>query len=191
MLLKHTPLVILALALAIFQFGNAAIVPLYGLFAVTGKAANGPGFVATIVVIAQGTMGHCVPRRHAHRREAQLLAVDPGIVPGAAAAGIFRLLPDGMVGCRPPSRFSMASASALQSVAVPGMIARSMYSTGRVNLAQGAVITIQSAGAAVSPALGGWIAEWIGYSPAFLVLGAMGLLAAALWIVSRDVIKQD
>ena len=78
----------------------------------------------------------------------------------------------------------------LQSVAVPGMVARSLYGTGRVNLAQGAVITIQGAGAAFSPALGGWIAEWVGFSPAFLVLGGFGLLAAAVWVLLGNAVKQ-
>src|SRR5260370_6878062 len=56
MLLKHRPLLVLALALAVFHLGNAAIVPLYGLAAVADGQANGPSFVATIVVISQGAM---------------------------------------------------------------------------------------------------------------------------------------
>lgn len=63
------------------------------------------------------------------------------------------------------------------------------YGTGRVNLAQGAVITIQAAGPAFSPALGGWIAEWVGFSPTFLVLGGFGLIAAAAWIGLRAAVK--
>src|SRR5215475_3205194 len=55
-LLKHKPLLVLALALAAFHLGNAAIVPLYGLAAVAGDQANGPSFVATTIVIAQGVM---------------------------------------------------------------------------------------------------------------------------------------
>src|SRR5262249_19821393 len=56
MFLPHKPLLVLALALAIFHLGNAAIVPLYGLAAVAESKANGPSFVATTVVIAQGVM---------------------------------------------------------------------------------------------------------------------------------------
>jgi predicted MFS family arabinose efflux permease len=52
------------------------------------------------------------------------------------------------------------------------------------------VITIQGAGAAFSPALGGWIAEWIGFSPTFLVLGGFGLLAAAVWVMLGKAVKQ-
>jgi predicted MFS family arabinose efflux permease len=45
---------------------------------------------------------------------------------------------------------------------------------------QGAVITIQGIGASLSPALGGWVAQWIGYEPTFLLLGAFGLISASL-----------
>ena len=69
------------------------------------------------------------------------------------------------------------------------MVARSLYSTGRVNLGQGAVITIQGAGAAVSPALAGWVAQWAGYSPAFLICGGMGVVAAGIWIAMRSAIR--
>src|SRR3569832_1226497 len=55
-LLKHKPLLVLALSLALFHLGNAAIVPLYGLAAVAEGQANGPSFVAATVVIAQGVM---------------------------------------------------------------------------------------------------------------------------------------
>jgi MFS family permease len=79
----------------------------------------------------------------------------------------------------------------LQSVAVPGMVVRSLSGTGRVNLAQSAVITIQGAGAAVSPALGGWIAERIGFPPTFLVLGALGLAAVGSRVVLGGAMKQS
>jgi hypothetical protein len=78
----------------------------------------------------------------------------------------------------------------LQGVAVPGMVARSLYGTGRVNLAQGAVITVQGAGAALSPALGGWVAQWAGFSPTFLLLGGLGLVAAGVWIALGSAVKQ-
>lgn len=77
----------------------------------------------------------------------------------------------------------------LQSVAVPGMVARSLNGTGRVNLAQGAVITIQGAGAALSPALGGWIAQWIGFAPTFLLLAGLGLAAVATWVAFGAAVK--
>src|SRR5579871_346119 len=188
MLLKHTPLVVLALALAVFQIGNAAIVPLYGLSAVTGKEANGPGFVATIIVIAQGTMvvASIVAMRVAEKRNYWLLILASFLV--LPLRGILACFLTGWWGVVPVEILDGIGVG-LQSVAVPGMVARALYSTGRVNLAQGAVITIQGAGASVSPALGGWIAQSAGYSPTFLILGGMGLVAAALWVGMRRAIK--
>ena len=55
-LVKHKPLLILALALAAFHLGNAAIIPLYGLAATAHGQANGPTFVATTIVVAQAVM---------------------------------------------------------------------------------------------------------------------------------------
>ena len=49
---------------------------------------------------------------------------------------------------------------------------------------------VQGAGAAFSPALGGWIAQWAGFSPTFLVLGALGLLAAGTWVALGAIVKQ-
>ena len=54
-LVKHKPLLVLGLALALFHLGNAAIVPLYALAAVS-QQVNGPSFVATTIVVAQGVM---------------------------------------------------------------------------------------------------------------------------------------
>ena len=63
----------------------------------------------------------------------------------------------------------------LQSVAVPGLVARILDRSGRVNVGQGAVMTVQGLGASLSPALGGWIAQEIGYSAMLLILGSFAL----------------
>src|ERR1700761_8262732 len=74
-LLKHKALLVLGLALAVFHLGNAAIVPLFGISAVSAKDANAPGLVATIIVIAQGTMviASVVGMRIAEKRNYWLL----------------------------------------------------------------------------------------------------------------------
>ena len=51
-------------------------------------------------------------------------------------------------------------------------------------------ITVEGAGAAFSPALGGWIAQTIGFPPAFLVLGGFGIAAVMVWIVLGAAVKQ-
>ena len=70
----------------------------------------------------------------------------------------------------------------LQSVAVPGLVARLLDGTGLVNVGQGAVMTAQGIGAALSPAIGGWIAERMGYPASFLILGAFALGSVAIWV---------
>jgi len=70
----------------------------------------------------------------------------------------------------------------LQSVAVPALVAHVLHGTGRVNVGIGAVMTMQSIGAALSPALGGWVAQSYGYPVAFLLLGAIPVVSLALWL---------
>jgi MFS family permease len=75
----------------------------------------------------------------------------------------------------------------LLGVAVPGLVARILSGTGHVNAGLGAVMTMQGVGAALSPALGGYVAEKLGYASSFLVLGAVALVALVLWTVTRPI----
>lgn len=188
-LLKHKPLLVLALALALFHLGNAAIVPLYGMTAVSTSHANGPGFVATTIVIAQGVMviASLVAMQVVEKKNYWLILLISFLV--LPLRGLLAFSLTSWWGITPVEILDGIGIG-LQSVAVPGMVARSLYGTGRVNLAQGAVITVQGAGAAFSPALGGWIAAWVGFSPTFLVLGGFGLIAAGVWIVLGNAVKQ-
>jgi predicted MFS family arabinose efflux permease len=189
MLLKHRPLLVLALALAVFHLGNAAIVPLYGLAAVADGQANGPSFVATIVVIAQGVMivTSLIAMKVASKRNYwPVILVSFMFLPIRGVLAFFLTGWWGVV----PVQVLDGIGTGLQTVAVPGMIARSLNGTGRINLGQGAVITVQGVGASLSPALGGWIAEWIGYGPTFLLLGGFGLASTALWFAFGAAVKK-
>ncbi|QPF87500.1 MFS transporter [Bradyrhizobium genosp. L] len=188
-LVKHKPLLVLAVALALFHLGNAAIVPLYGLAAVAGGLNDGPGVVATTIVVAQGVMVlmSVIGMHAAERRNfwpvllASFLALP--------VRGVLAYFLSGWWGVFPVQILDGIGAG-LQSVAVPGIVARTLNGTGRINLGQGAVITIQGIGASLSPALGGWIAQWVGYQVAFLVLAGFGLLSVALWISLRSVVNK-
>jgi hypothetical protein len=157
--------------------------------AVAGKEANGPSFVATTIVIAQGTMiiASVIAMRAAEGRSYWPILLASFLV--LPLRGILAYFLGGWWGVVPIEILD-GLGTGLQSVAVPGTVARSLSGTGRVNLAQGAVITIQGAGAAVSPGLGGWIAEWIGYSPTFLVLGAFGIVAVGSWVALGAIVKK-
>ncbi|WFU56918.1 MFS transporter [Bradyrhizobium pachyrhizi] len=188
-LVKHKPLLVLAVALAAFHLGNAAIVPLYGLAAVAGGHADGPSFVATTIVVAQAVMiVASIAGMHAAERRNywSVLLLSFLALP---VRGVLAWFLSGWWGVLPVQILDGIGAG-LQSVAVPGMVARSLNGTGRVNLGQGAVITVQGVGASLSPALGGWIAQWVGYGPAFLALGGLGLLSVAFWIAFRSTVQK-
>jgi MFS family permease len=70
----------------------------------------------------------------------------------------------------------------LQSVAVPALVVRLLEGSGRVNVGQGVVMTVQGAGAALSPALGGILAHRFGYPAAFVALGAVSTGSLVLWL---------
>jgi MFS family permease len=78
----------------------------------------------------------------------------------------------------------------LQSVAVPALVVRLLQGTGRVNVGQGVVMTVQGLGAALSPALGGMIAQHFGYEVAFLVLGGVSIGSLVLWIFFGAALKR-
>ncbi len=175
------PLLALAAALLLFHLGNAAMLPLYGLAVVATKQGNGPGFVAMTIVVAQGVMivTSLVAMRMAEREGYWLVLLMSFLslpVRGLVAAGCIEEW-----GVFPVQALDGIGAG-LQSVAVPGLVARLLDGTGRVNVGQGAVMTAQGVGAALSPAIGGWIAERMGYPVAFLVLGTLALGSVAIWL---------
>src|SRR5207247_10234404 len=64
------------------------------------------------------------------------------------------------------------------------IVANLTRNTGRFNVAQGAIITAQSIGAALSTTLAGLIVVSAGYGAAFLTLGAVAGLGAAVSFVA-------
>jgi len=62
----------------------------------------------------------------------------------------------------------------------PVIVAELMRNTGRFNVAQGAIITAQSMGAALSTTLAGQVVVKAGYSAAFLTLGVIAAIGAAV-----------
>lgn len=187
-LVESKPLLILAAALLFFHLGNAAMLPLYGLAVVANKQADPASFVAITIVIAQGTMilTSLVAMRMAEKEGYWLvLLVSFMALPirSIVAAGLLNKW-----GVYPVQILDGVGAG-LQSVAVPGLVARILDGTGRINAGQGAVMTVQGIGASLSPAIGGWIAQEFGYGPMFLILGGFAVISVALWSVFAPLLK--
>jgi len=187
-LLECKPLLILAVALALFHLGNAAMLPLYGLAVVAAHEGNPAGFVAMTIVVAQGVMivASLVAMRMAEKRGYWLVILITFLalpIRGLVAASVIHSW-----GVYPVQALDGIGAG-LQSVAVPGLVARILNGTGRVNVGQGAVMTMQGAGASLSPALGGFIAQYLGYRAAFLMLGSFAIVSVVLWLAFAAILK--
>jgi len=180
-LLECKPLLILAAALACFHLGNGAMLPLFGLAVVANKQGDPAGFVALTIVVAQGTMilASLIAMRLAEKEGYWLVLLVSFIalpIRGVVAAHLMNKW--GVY----PVQILDGIGAGLQSAAVPGLVARILNGTGRVNVGQGAVMTVQGLGASLSPAIGGWIAQEIGYGAMFLILGSFALGSIALWL---------
>jgi MFS family permease len=183
-LLTCRPLLLLAAALALFHLGNAAMLPLYGLAVVADGQADPSAFTALTIIIAQLVMvvASLVAMRMIRTTGYWWVILITFLA--LPVRGLVAALFIGHWGVYPVQMLDGIGAG-LQSVAVPALIARLMQGTGRVNVAQGAVMTMQGLGAALSPLLGGMMAQSIGYRGAFLVLGAISIGSLALWFLNR------
>jgi MFS family permease len=187
-LLNCRPLSVLAAALGLFHLGNAAMLPLYGMAVTLARQGDPAALVGATIVIAQGTMivTALLAMRVAERRGYWLvLLISFASLPvrGVVAACLIRNW--GIL----PVQILDGIGAGLQSVAVPGLVARILNGTGRINVGQGALMSVQGAGAALSPALGGWLAERHGYPSAFLDLGACAAGSVIIWLICAPFIR--
>ncbi|WP_420384402.1 MFS transporter [Novosphingobium sp.] len=180
-LLQNRPMLILAAALACFHLGNGAMLPLYGLAVVGAGKGNPALFVAQTVVVAQAVMivaALVAMRMAAGKGYWLVMLISFAVLPlRGFLAGTFIE----HWGVWPVQALDGIGAG-LQSVAVPGLVACLLNGTGRVNVGQGAVMTVQGLGASLSPAIGGWLAQKLGYPVAFYSLGSFAVISLALWI---------
>ncbi|MFK0165038.1 MFS transporter [Rhizobium sp. NPDC090279] len=187
-LAESKPLLILAAALALFHLGNGAMLPLFGLAVVSTKQADPAGFVALTVVVAQGTMiiTSLIAMHMAERRGQWLVLLVSFVslpIRGFVAAHLITSW-----GVYPVQVLDGIGAG-LQSVAVPTLVARILNGTGRINVGQGVVMTMQGVGASLSPAIGGWLAQEIGYGTMFMILGSFAFGSIALWVGFHGVLR--
>lgn len=189
-LLICKPLLILSCALLLFHLANAAMLPLYGMAVVAAHQGNPALFTAATIVVAQVVMVAMSMlaigwmRKHGHWF-VLLLTFIALPVRCVVAAHLIKSW-----GVWPVQALDGIGAG-LQSVAVPAMVASLLQGTGRVNAGQGAVMTMQGIGAALSPLLGGAIADVFGFRAAFLLLGAIAVAALVLWCGCARMLRHE
>lgn len=190
MLLTCKPLLILGFALLLFHLGNAAMLPLYGMAVVSAHQGNPALFTALTVVVAQTVMVAMSVaairwmRTHGHWFVILLTFIALPIR-GIIAAFLIKSW-----GVWPVQALDGVGAG-LQSVAVPAMVASLLQRTGRVNVGQGAIMTMQGIGAALSPLLGGMVADAFGFQKTFLLLGAISAGSLVLWCGYARILRRS
>lgn len=189
-LVKSKPLIALAITVTLFHLGNAAMLPLLGQSLVAVDKGNPAASMSSAIIIAQCTM---IPVALfaawlAERRGYWVVMLLPLIALPirGVIAGLF-IHPYAIF----PIQILDGIGAGTLGVAVPGMVARILHGSGRINTGLGAIMTMQAVGVSISPGLGGIIAGTFGYSTAFLTLGALAGLALLVWLVARVMLTES
>ncbi|MGY3498003.1 MFS transporter [Bradyrhizobium sp. USDA 4502] len=182
-LITCKPLLIFATCVALFHFANAAMLPLVGQkLALAHKGAETPLMSACIVA-------------------AQIVMLPMALFTGAKADTwgrkriflvAFAILPiRGALYTLSDDRAWLVAVQLLDGVGAgifgvltPLVLADLMRGTGRYNVSQGAVATVQGIGASLSNTVAGLIVVKAGYSAAFLTLAGIALAALMVFVVA-------
>lgn len=178
-LLTCRPLLVFAICVLLFHLSNAAMLPLVGQKLALQDKNLGTSLMSACIVAAQLVM---VPfamlvgakaDTWGHKRFflATLL-----ILPIRGALYTLSDNPFWLVGVQLLDGVGAGIFGAI----LPVIVADLMRNTGRFNIAQGAVITAQSIGAALSTTLAGFVVVGAGYSAAFITLGAVAAIGAVI-----------
>lgn len=182
-LLTCRPLLIFAICVVLFHLSNAAMLPLVGQKLALQDKNMGTSLMSACIVAAQLVM---VPfamlvgaraDRWGHKRFflAALL-----ILPVRGALYTLSDNPFWLVGVQLLDGVGAGIFGAI----FPVIVADLMRNTGRFNVAQGAVITAQSIGAALSTTLAGFVVVGAGYSAAFITLGVVAAIGAVICLLA-------
>lgn len=188
-LLTCRPLLVFAICVMLFHLSNAAMLPLVGQKLALHDKNMGTSLMSACIVAAQLVM---VPfamlvgaraDRWGHKRFflAALL-----ILPIRGALYTLSDNPFWLVGVQLLDGVGAGIFGAI----FPVIVADLMRNTGRFNVAQGAIITAQSIGAALSTTLAGLVVVSAGYSAAFLTLGAVAAIGAIVCLFALPETRQ-
>ncbi len=185
-LLRHRPLVTFALCAMLFHFANAPLLPLVGQKLALSHPAWATAMMSSCIIAAQFIM---LPVALAVGRTADRLGRKPILLLGFAVlpvrAVLYTLSDDAawLIGVQLLDGVGAGIFGAI----TPLVIADLMRGTGRYNVAQGAVATVQGLGASLSGLAAGVIVDHFGYSAVFLTSGAVACAAlAALFLAMPE-----
>ena len=177
-LLRCRPLVVFGLCVMLFHFANAPLLPLVGQKLAQSHPEWATAMMSSCIIAAQLIM---LPVALAVGRTADRIGRKPilllgfGVLPIRALLYTFSNSAPWLIGVQ----LLDGVGAGIYGAITPLVIADLMRGTGRYNLAQGAVATMQGVGASLSGLAAGVIVDHVGYSPAFLSFGAAACVALA------------
>jgi MFS family permease len=173
----------------LFHFANAPLLPLVGQELAQAHPAWATAMMSSCIIAAQLIM---LPVALAVGRTADRIGRKPILLVGFAVLPVRALL------------YTLSNDAAwliavqlldgigagIFGAITPLLIADLMRGTGRYNLAQGAVATVQGLGASLSGLAAGVIVDHFGYSAAFVAFGAAAGVALAALVVAMPETRQ-
>jgi hypothetical protein len=185
-LITCRPLLIFAASAVLFHFANAAMLPLVGEKLALQDKNLGTSLMSACIVAAQIVM---VPMAMLVGAKADAWGRKPLFLIGLLILPIRGMLytlsddPYWLVGVQ----LLDGVGAGIYSAIFPIIVADLMRGTGRFNVAQGAVITAQGVGAALSTTVAGFVVVSLGYSAAFLTLaGIAGAGLLLFWLAMPE-----
>jgi MFS family permease len=178
-LLTCRPLLIFAVCVTLFHLSNAAMLPLVGQKLALRDGNLGTSLMSACIIAAQivmTPMAILVGTKADSWGHKRLFLAALLILP---IRGALYTLSDNAAWLVGVQLLDGIGAGIFGAI-FPVIVAELMRNTGRFNVAQGAIITAQSIGAALSTTLAGLVVVKAGYSPAFLMLGAIAAIGAAV-----------
>ncbi|WP_068032343.1 MFS transporter [Rhodoplanes sp. Z2-YC6860] len=189
-LLTCRPLLIFAVSAVLFHLSNAAMLPLVGQKLALQDKNVGTSMMSACIVAAQIVM---VPMALLVGAKADSWGRKPLFLTALAilpVRGVLYTLSDNACWLVSVQLLDGVGAG-LYGAIFPIIVADLMRGTGRFNVAQGAVITAQGIGAALSTTVAGFAVVHFGYSAAFILLGAIAEVGIVLWIFAMPETRPD
>ena len=182
-LLTCGPLLIFATSAILFHFANAAMLPLVGQKLALQDKNLGTSLMSSCIVAAQIVMA---PMAMLVGAKADVWGRKSFFV-----AALSVLILRGVLYTFSDHAYWLVGVQLLDGVGAgiygavfPIIVADLMRGTGRFNIAQGAIITAQGIGAALSTAVAGFIVVHAGYSAAFLTLGGIAAVGLVFYLLA-------
>jgi MFS family permease len=182
-LLGNRPLLVFALCALLFHFANAPLLPLVGQKLAAAHKDLATAMMSACIIAAQLIM---LPIALAVGHYADRIGRKPILLVGFAVlplrAVLYTLSDDAawLIGVQLLDGVGAGIFGAI----TPLLIADLTRGTGRYNLAQGAVATVQGIGASLSGLAAGVIVDRFGYAAAFLGSGAVAGVALAALVMA-------